>query len=359
MARKNHRGAYRTAIWYVLIVMGGTLAGVLPAFSLLASWQEKSHGYNHPSVLAMLGLYLKLFLRLAASPLVLGWLFSGALIYICALALQKLKVTLVSRLILAGISAYLSCKILLLISPTGWPSLAAVYLTMLGTGFVGGAFGFFVYPRICEESFQTGPLGKGHKMLAGAWVLLISLAWGYTAYARIKISSTKDPQVELVFAKWSPAEGQVREELNKAIDPPFHYLTDIEIQELRAAGITGILRGCGGSGVLKQGRRFVVVSSRPVRETIDLPKPAGSDILYIQTEQGWKVFPPSAPTVARTLRLALLDPTPSNSVATTNFSLDIGLGHPKETPSSYAFSWLPEEFHAPLPSLPIEKPEFH
>src|SRR5260370_17303124 len=135
----------------------------------------------------MSGLYLKLFLRLAASPLVLGWLFSGALIYICGLALQKLKVTLVSRLILAGISAYLSCKILLLISPTGWPSLAAVYLTMLGTGFVGGAFGFFVYPRICKDSFQAGPLGKGHDVLAGAWLLLISSPRCYTAYHRLTI----------------------------------------------------------------------------------------------------------------------------------------------------------------------------
>src|SRR5260370_1769641 len=138
----------------------------------------------------MSGLYLKLFLRLAASPLVLGWLFSGALIYICGLALQKLKVTLVSRLILAGISAYLSCKILLLISPTGWPSLAAVYLTMLGTGFVGGAFGFFVYPRICEESFQTGPLGKGHKILPAAWVLLIPLPLRSTPNPRLTIRPT-------------------------------------------------------------------------------------------------------------------------------------------------------------------------
>lgn len=357
MARKDYRGAYRTAIWYLLIVMGGTLLGVMPALTLFLNWGEESHGHNRSIGPAIWGAYLKVFLLLAASPLVLGWLFIAGFIYICALALQHLlKVTLVSRLILACISAYLSWEIVFLISPTGWPSLGAVLLAKLGVGFVGGTFGFFIYSRICDESFRTGPLGRGNKMVAGAWALLIILCWGYLASARIRIWSTKDPRVDLVFVKWSPGEGEIREELAKYSNYPSLYLQNFEVQELRSAGLTGVLRGTGGYdygyGSNEQAKRMVVIYSRPLRETIDLRKPASGDILYIQTEQGWKVFPPSAPTVARTLRFFFLDPTPTNSVATTYWSLDSGLGHPKETPSSYAFSWLPEEFEAPLPSLP-------
>lgn len=356
MARKNHRGAYRTAIAYVLIVMGGTFLLVLPAFTLLASVQEKSYAaYHHlaqPSVVPILGFHLKLFLRLAASFLVLLWLFAGVLIYGCGLALQKLKVPLLARLILAAISACLSYIIIFLLAPTGWSSLASVLFTMFGVGLLGAAFGFFVYPRICEDSFQIAPLGRGPKIVVGAWALLFVYAWGGTAYVFLKIKSTRDPQVELVFAKWKPGEGEVQEERNKAInDPSFHCLRDLEVEELRAAGLTGTLHGYGCSA-LGQGKRLVVVMARPVRETFDLPKPASGDVLYLQTQEGWRAFPPSAPTVPRTLRLAFLDPTPTNNVATTNYSLDIGLGHAREPAFAYAFSWVPDEFQAPVPSLP-------
>src|SRR6266849_572495 len=93
MARPNHRGAYRTAIGYVLIVMGGTFLLVLPALSLLGAWQDRSYGYSHvhPSVLAVLGAHLKLFFRLVGSLLVLIWLLAGAFVYVAALVLQKLK----------------------------------------------------------------------------------------------------------------------------------------------------------------------------------------------------------------------------------------------------------------------------
>src|SRR5258708_34998335 len=93
--------------------------------------------------------------------------------------------------------------------------------------------------------------------------------------------------------------------------------------------------------------------SRPVRETIDLPKPVSGDILCLQTEQGWKVFPPSAQTVSRTVRLTFSGPESHLNLPSTRYSVDIGLGHPTEIPFiNAAFSWLPGEFQAPLPSLP-------
>jgi len=144
--------------------------------------------------------------------------------------------------------------------------------------------------------------------------------------------------------------------------PPPHSLTDLEIQHLRAAGVTGILQTWGHSGNDYPPRppgtlRFFIVMSRPVRETIDLPKPAAGDILYLQTEQGWKVFPPSAQTVTRTVRLTFCEPEPHLNVPSTRYSVDIGLGHPAEIPFlDAAFSWLPGEFQAPLPSVRDQQP---
>lgn len=79
MACKNHRGAYRAAIDYVLVVMPGTFLLFLPAFTLLASASDSLHTHAHPSLLAVLGFHVKLFLRLAGSLLVLIWLFGRIL----------------------------------------------------------------------------------------------------------------------------------------------------------------------------------------------------------------------------------------------------------------------------------------
>jgi hypothetical protein len=93
--------------------------------------------------------------------------------------------------------------------------------------------------------------------------------------------------------------------------------------------------------------------ARPSRETIDLPKPAFMDILYLQTDQGWKVFPPSAETVTRTVRVTVSGAESHLNVLSTHYSDDIGLGHRGEIPLiDTTCSWLPEEFQAPLPSLP-------
>jgi hypothetical protein len=354
VVRKNHRGAYRTALGYVLVVMAGTFLLVLPAFTLLANAPDRFHPNAHPSLLAILGFHAKLLLRLVGSLLVLIWLFAGVLIYLCALLLQKLKIPLLSRLILAAISAYLSCKIVFFLAPVGWPSLSAVYFTILGVGFLGAAFGFFVFPRICEESFQTGPLGRGHWALLSVWALYIVSAYGYTAYAYAKLHALNDPAINIVFFKWSPGEGEVREVSHGPYDTSFPQMKDVEINELRAAGLTGTLLCWGNNSLPGPGAasRVVLIMSRGTREIVDLRKPATGDILYIQTQEGWKAFPPSTPTLPRAIRLAISEPNEQHTFPDTTVTTDIGFGYPNLEYGPHAFSWMPEEFQAPLPSLP-------
>ena len=169
VVRKNHRGAYRTALGYVLVVMGGTFLVVTPAFNLLASGGDRFHPYAHPSVLAVLGFNVKLFFRVAGSPAVALWLFAGALVYLCALLLQKLKIPLLSRLILAAVSAYLSCKIVFFVAPVGWPSLAAVYFTILGVGFFWGRLRILRLPAdlrriISDQPARSRALGSPQRL---------------------------------------------------------------------------------------------------------------------------------------------------------------------------------------------------
>jgi hypothetical protein len=360
MAQKKHRGAYRTAIEYVLFVMGGISVVVMLVIGLGGEWFFNSQTYIHPGFRAAFASGPGFFLRIAASPFVLVWLFLGTLIYICGLLLQTLGATLLPRLLLGTISASLSGAILILLPPAVVPSLPALYEMILCGGFLGGLFGFLLYPRVGTESFQTSPLGRGHWALISAWILYLVAAYGHSAYQVHKGRSFKDPSIDFVYVKWTPAGGEIREEPGFRGDDQFPRIRENEIQELRAAGFTGILQACGRNNfdylATASRSRMVIVMSRVMRETIDLPRPASGDILYIQTEQGWKVFPESAPTVPRTVRLWFSALPNGPAFPYTNATTDTGLGHPKPALGFPAFSWRPEDFQAPLPSLPVQKP---
>jgi len=348
--------------------MGGTALLVMFARGLGILWSFNPE-FVHPGFRAALisgCLYFWELLvdvpRVAVSgvviPQILSWVFVAALLYVCALLLTKTSSgTLIQRLLLALLSLYCSGRVIVFFSPALLHDMASGYFTMLFAGLLGGVYGFFLFPRVRGESLQISPMLRRYWIVAGVWILIFSVNWSRTEYQLFKIHSISDPKLQLHFVKWSPAEGEVREEPIGKFAPPAHNLTDLEIEQLRAAGLTGILQRWGHTGndypAPSGFCRFVIVMSHPVQQTIDLPKPASGDILYLQTEHGWKVFPTSAPTVTRTVRLMFSTPEAHLNIPSTRYSVDIGLGHPTEIPFlNAAFSWLPDEFQAPLPSLP-------
>lgn len=373
MIRVRLFGALRTVLEYVVFVMGGTAILVILARGVGILWSFNPE-FVHPGFRAAFVAGFMYFYALIVYlprvvvwgfvvPQILSWVFVAVLLYVAALLLARTSSpTFARRIVLAVISLLCSGRVILFFSPALIHDIGSIFFTMFFAGLLGAVYGFFLLPRVCSESPQTSPMLLRHWMIAGAWVLLFSANWGHAEYQRHKIHSINDPQLQLYFVKWTPAEGDVREERIGKFGPPPHSLTDLEIQHLRAAGVTGILQTWGHSGndyppPPPGTLRFFIVMSRPVRETIDLPKPAAGDILYLQTEQGWKVFPPSAQTVTRTVRLTFCEPEPHLNVPSTRYSVDIGLGHPAEIPFlDAAFSWLPGEFQAPLPSLRDQQP---
>lgn len=374
MIRTRLFGALRTVLEYVAFVMGGTAILVMCARGVGILWSFNPE-FVHPGFRAALISGCLYFYALlvyvprivvwgVVIPQILSWVFVAALLYGCALVLAKTSSgTIVQRILVALISLYCSARAITFFSPALLHDLASVYFTLFFAGLLGGIYGFFLFPRVRNESLRTSPMLVAHWIIAGIWILLFSANWGHTEYQLLKISSVKDPPLQIYFVKWTPAQGEVREEPIGKFGPPAHNLTDVQIEWLRAAGLTGILQTWGHSGndypVPSGLCRFVIVMSRPVQETIDLPKPASGDILYLQTEQGWKVFPPSAPTVSRTVRLMFSGPAPHLNIPSTRYSVDFGLGHPAEISFINAgFSWLPDEFQAPLPSLVNPPPSF-
>jgi hypothetical protein len=360
MARKLHRGAFRTALEYVLVVMGGTALLITLWVALGANWYFDLRGYIHPGFRSAILSGADIFLtRLVTPAAVLIWLFVGALLYIAALILTGLlKNNLFPGLGLGAISMVASGWLMIRVPPAVWPSLPALYFMMLVAGLLGGAFGVFLPWRVRSESFQTSPLGWGHRLIGGVWVAALVSLYGYAASATLRVRALNDPTVDFIFVKWSPAEGDIREVPVGPYDSTFPQLKELEIEELRAAGLTGTLMSNGNNYSYGSASkvRMVIVMSRGLHETVELRKPESGDILYIQTEEGWKPFPPSAPTVSRTVRLTYTEANVHQTYPSTNITADMGLGHPNGAYGIGAFSWKPEEFQAPLPSLAAPKP---
>jgi hypothetical protein len=61
----------------------------------------------------------------------------------------------------------------------------------------------------------------------------------------------------------------------------------------------------GGPGFFGEGKRgkVIIVISQPVKQPTMLPQPDGGEVIYLQTPEGWKIYPPTAATLGRNIRL--------------------------------------------------------
>lgn len=357
--------ALRTILEYLAVVMGGTAVLVSAMRGLRIVPSPAPNAGVVVSIFSGLAVFLELLTLAWSVWPVLAWVTVALILFGCARVAKQVHDPLTARLILAGVSLFLSACAAAVFSPAFvsvlfTPALGFVVsqaFTAFCAGVMGCVFGFLLLPRVRQQPLNASPMHWGHWVAVTVWILFASFTWAHLESDRHKIeAAAKDPHLTLVYARWIPEdERPVREEpLSPAY--PDRYLTDHEVEELRAAGLTGVIHGSGGQGDFPPPNvRFVVVMARPDRDTVDLPKPASGDILYLQTQEGWRRFPASAPTLQRTLRLVYFGPDAHHSVPTMRPHLDIGLGHPdpKSNPLAwfYAVEW-PENWQMLPPSLP-------
>jgi hypothetical protein len=344
-------GALKAGLEYICVVMGGAALVISLWIGLGGSWFFDSHGYTHPGFISAFVSGIETFLLFLTTRLAGLWFVDGCIIWACVSATNRLlRGSKLPVFTAAAISIICSAPIPFVASPVIAPTLPAYYVACSVTALLGCFWGVFLSIRISRRQFQESRLGWKHTAIGAAWVASIVFVWGNSAYARAKISSVKDPPLNVILVKWTPEEGDVREEPVGKYSTPYQYVTDSEIEELRAAGLKGVLHGWAANPI-PGAVRFVIVMSRPIDQATDLPKPSAENILYMQTEDGFRRFPSSATTVNRTVRLIPTAPNQHNSLPSTCISVDIGLGHPQSPFCPVAFSWLPAESQSPLPSL--------
>jgi hypothetical protein len=297
---------------------------------------------------------------------VLSWIAAGATLFVLARKTRHLPAP-VAEPVLAGGSGLLSAIVAGFFTPAYVTVLFTLPLGFLFSQMVtaacaaamGGIFGRFLLPRVRLESLRNSPMRWGHWIALTVWILFFTTVGQQTHSAIVKLNAVDDPNLYLVMASWQPGEEPVQEQTFIRGGP--HFLTDKEVRELQAEGLTGIVMvGATGAGppdrrkIIRPQARFVIVMTRATRETIDLPKPQSGDILYIQTETGWKRIPASAPTVERTVRLKYFDPDAEHKLPSTRVDVDEGLGHSDSGTLPWFITpreWAPDAWQTPLPSL--------
>jgi hypothetical protein len=103
---------------------------------------------------------------------------------------------------------------------------------------------------------------------------------------------------------------------------PLNCPNDAEMDALRTAGITGVLKPNGGGRRYHAGpkARALVVMDHPIGGPFTLKQPRRTSVIYIQAKTGWQMIPPNAPLLDRAIRL---EPQENASQFTTAFVQDV------------------------------------
>jgi hypothetical protein len=133
-------------------------------------------------------------------------------------------------------------------------------------------------------------------------------AWSFYLPAIVVAASVwlTDQEIRLSVLLWTPsASPLVIEEPRQP--PPEMRLSPQEVQQIKDTGITGMLFTFGGFTANSYRRdkksRVILIMQRPVNEAIELNEPDATSIVYIQDGTRWRMFPPHAATLQRTIRI--------------------------------------------------------
>lgn len=215
-------------------------------------------------------------------------------------SLKKGLISIFGRLSL--IYRYVVASVLGIIGGTLW-----TYLVALSLGPWFGAFSFPVL--ICwivgGASGMVAGIGdysgkKNFMIIEIAIIAIIYISIAIGANPLFKYLSG-DQQLEVISFKWTlglePLD--IQEVLANRV-------SEDNLSQLKSLGFTGQLTYAGGSGVVGRGNkhaRAIIIMQHQLKEPIDLHQPDGVEVIYIQTNDGWKMIPSDAPTLQRVIHL--------------------------------------------------------
>jgi len=205
--------------------------------------------------------------------------------------------------------------------------LAGIVWTYVVAFFVGPFFGAFSIPVLpCWVVGGISGLLVGINHASGAvraTDLLLIIVVGVIVLAgqgplRRLVSDSQ--QVQVIGIRWSPGP--------EPLSVLGESLTAADVEQLKAIGLSGKVE-FASSSLFGEGkyRRILIVITNPINELVTLPQPDANQVVYVQTQQGWKTYPPNAPVLSRSIHLT---PDPRDPGRVTRFTVEIANGTRKE-----------------------------
>lgn len=168
------------------------------------------------------------------------------------------------------------------------PYFGAFSFEVLTCWIVGGASGLII-------------AWNGAALSLPVSIAIVILIWfsGLLADRPIMRLLSGSRQIEVVAVKWKPGPDSLS-------NPPIlgMKLSDADLERLKSIGLTGQVEfaSSGGSGEGKRGRAIIVMSHQ-LRQSASLPQPDDCEVVYLQTREGWKMYPLNAATLGRNIQL--------------------------------------------------------
>ena len=150
-------------------------------------------------------------------------------------------------------------------------------------------------------------IGKENRRAAGRLALLGTAGiWSLCVPAIVGLvrEHLADQELSLTVLRWTPSPSPLEiQESRSTPGFPDPNPSPTEVQQIKNTGITGTLSVYTANGRYGHGKKshVILIMQGPVSKAIALREPDASNVIYVQDSETWRMFPPNAPTLARTI----------------------------------------------------------
>lgn len=173
----------------------------------------------------------------------------------------------------------------------GWYIAISQYPAYVGA-LCGMTYGALLLPRFSGPQ-RAGR--RGWKQWAGIASTIIACGV-FVAYPLVPKQS--EQSLEVIFVRVIPGPQDL------TIAERTGGLSENELEQLKALGLSGTLHF--GMSQYRSGTptqaRAVVVCTGDVRAPVELREPRGANVMYVQSGDLWKMYPPGAPTLRKRIK---------------------------------------------------------
>lgn len=141
-------------------------------------------------------------------------------------------------------------------------------------------------------------------------VVAVAAIWCFylPAVASVVNARLTDQRLTVQVVRWKPS--QQAPTVSDVLQATNAALTTADLEQIRKLKLNGTIENVGRvvSGTAGAESHALIVLDHPVLSRVELPEPDAVTVVYIQRHDGWEKYPPTAPTLKRTIALQPLQP---------------------------------------------------